>query len=537
MATNDIRHRLLNRRVFLKQTTLATLASVAGCARLPLGQATTEAGRLVMIDIPGTELDAETAAFIREHNVKAVVLFQRNIVDDEQTRRFTGQLRDLIGPDVLIAVDQEGGAVVRTNDLPYPPSAMCLGAAGSVDLAYEVGKAVGRGLSSLGINWNFAPDLDVNNNPLNPVISDRSFGSDPVRVAELGLAWARGCQGSGVATCVKHFPGHGDTMVDSHLGLPVVDKPRSVLEQVEFYPFHQAVRADIPAIMTAHLVYPALDSTYPATLSRAILTDLLRESWGYDGVVITDSMSMQAISDRYGRGDAALRALHAGADMVLAMGSREEQLETLDALSHAIRQRDLAEEKVETSLGRIGGLAARFPSRPSPYPPDQRQADADLMQRAWTAGLTVYDDPRPPAIGSDVLLLMGVNAEAGGATSRGLRSDAFIDRLRGLYSLTVVAYDPDQPLASIQELTEKRTPGQTVLFVSTARLRPEDPLKSLITAARPDLHIALWNPYTVLDVPAPALITYGFRPEALEAVVSWLKGEVDATGQLPIEFT
>ena len=188
-------------------------------------------------------------------------------------------------------------------------------------LAEDVGAAVSRGLRSLGINWNFAPVVDVNNNTLNPVIAERSFGEDPRSATRLAGAWMRGALREGLACSIKHFPGHGDTHVDSHHDLPVVDKPLSELKRLELLPF-EALRHEAPAMMTAHIVYPQLDAEHPATLSRVILGDLLRTEWGYDGVVITDSLVMKAIHDRYGHDRAAVLALQAGADMVMALGTQ-----------------------------------------------------------------------------------------------------------------------------------------------------------------------------------------------------------------------
>lgn len=280
----------------------------------------------LVVDVPGPTLDDATRRHLAHYGFAGVCLFRKNVQHRRQLAELVEQIREVLGPEALIAIDQEGGAVLRTTDLPEAPSAMALGAADDPALAEAVGAAVGRGLISLGINWDYAPVLDVNTDPRNPVIGDRSFGSDPAKVAELGLSWARGLEGAGVMACVKHFPGHGDTYLDSHLALPVVRKPREQLEAVEFYPFRRAVEAGISSIMTAHILYPALDPEYPATLSQAILTGLLREEWGYDGLVVTDSMDMQAITqfsaDRFNPGAAALHAFGAGADLVLALGSR-----------------------------------------------------------------------------------------------------------------------------------------------------------------------------------------------------------------------
>ncbi|HEY0060927.1 MAG TPA: glycoside hydrolase family 3 N-terminal domain-containing protein [Telluria sp.] len=198
------------------------------------------AGQLIMIRFPGTELDAATAAFLRENRIGGVCLFRGNMVNQAQLTHLIADLRVAMGPEALIAIDQEGGAVVRATWLPAPPSAMALGAANDASLARSVGAAVARGVKALGFNWNFAPVLDLNNNPDNPVIAERSFGADPERATELALAWMEGSHSEGVACCVKHFPGHGDTHVDSHRDLPLVNKPLEALEAFEFKPFRMA---------------------------------------------------------------------------------------------------------------------------------------------------------------------------------------------------------------------------------------------------------------------------------------------------------
>jgi beta-N-acetylhexosaminidase len=193
---------------------------------------------------------------------------------------------------------------------------------------------VARAVKALGFNWNFAPVLDLNNNPHNPVIAERSFGAEPKRATELAMAWMAGSHAEGVACCVKHFPGHGDTHVDSHRDLPTVNKPLEQLEAFELAPFRMAA-PQAPAMMTAHIVYPSIDPDNPATMSPAILTSCCASKWQYRGVIITDGMDMHAIAGRYGVGNAAVRALTAGADMVMALGTTETQEETLDAIAAA----------------------------------------------------------------------------------------------------------------------------------------------------------------------------------------------------------
>ncbi len=224
---------------------------------------------MVMVDIPSFSLDSETRAHLTRYKPGGIILFRKNIVDRVQTRALVEDLKSILGNDLLLAIDAEGGGVWRTTDLPNAPSAMSLGAANDLNLAREIGAMVARGLRSMGINWNFAPVLDLNNNPFNPVISDRSFGENPKRATELALTWAEGLMLEGVAACGKHFPGHGDTKLDSHLALPTVTRNLEGLEEYELVPFRMAA-PHLPSIMTAHIVYPSIDPDLPATLSKKI---------------------------------------------------------------------------------------------------------------------------------------------------------------------------------------------------------------------------------------------------------------------------
>jgi len=475
-----------------------------------------------MVDLPGPVLDEQTAEHLRRHRVRAVCLFRRNIESEEGLARLTAELRGVMGEEALIAVDQEGGGVVRTTFLPFPPSAMSLGASADPALAGAVGAATARPLAALGVNWNFAPVLDLSVHPGNPVTLDRSFGADPQAASDLALAWLRGSLAEGVAGCVKHFPGHGDTHLDSHHVLPQVDKPLAALEASEFLPFRRAVQeAAVPAVMSAHIVYPALDPERPATLSRAALSGLLRGSWGYDGVIITDSMGMAAIDANYGRGAAAVLALEAGADMVMALGSREEQQATLEALEAALEAGRL---DPAASLGRLSALTRRFPSRAGRYPPEVRARDAALMQSAWERGLTSYRRPRFPERGEEVLLVAPRSVPGETVAEAGVDGEALASLLESLYR---VEAHLTSDMGSL-DWDALRSGGKAVLLATTSRRR--DPA---LERARPDLHLALWNPTAVLDVDAPALLSYGCRPEALAAVLRCLAGEVAATGVLP----
>jgi len=479
------------------------------------------AGQLIMIRFPGTELDAATADFLRQNSVRGVCLFRGNMVNSEQLTRLTADLRAVMGPNALIAIDQEGGAVVRSTWVPAPPAAMGLGAADDIALASSIGAAVARAVKALGFNWNFAPVLDLNNNPDNPVIAERSFGADPQRATELAMAWMAGSESEGVACCVKHFPGHGDTHVDSHRDLPTVNKPLAELEDFEFKPFRMAGNR-APALMTAHIVYPALDAEYPATMSRRILHDLLRDEWDYRGVIITDGMDMHAIAGRYGAGPAALRALEAGADMVMALGTPETQAETIATIAAAIESGALPMEEVNIRLERLSALAAKYPCQARDYKEDA--ADRLLMSHGWRRCLTTRGNPRRPLAGAKVRLVVRQDVVSDGVSEAGVPAAVVATSLGRLYDVELVTFAD----AETFDWSSLPADGRFVFLASTSRLRYGPNARN---TWKPDLHLALWNPYQALDIDAPALITYGFAAPALDAVDAGLAVTLEANGK------
>jgi beta-N-acetylhexosaminidase len=433
-------------------------------------------------------------------------------------------LRATLGPRALIAIDQEGGAVVRATFLPQPPAAMALGAAGDPELAQRVGAAVARGLRFLGFNWNFAPVLDVNNNPANPVIAERSFGADPEAVARLAGAWMRGALGEGVACCVKHFPGHGDTHVDSHLDLPVVDKPRAALDALELAPF-RALRDEAPATMTAHIVYPRVDPEYPATLSRAILHGILRKQWHYDGVVITDSLLMKAVGDRYGHARASVRALHAGADMVMALGSQDEQARAVEAIRAAIEAGELDANALERACARLDALATRYPAEPREYEPAARREDDTLMRAAWARGLTALRGASAPPRDRPLRVVTQRDVPSNGISEAGVASDAVAALFRAFADVQIERVDD---LATF-DLARLPRDGRMVVLASNARAR-----YAVARGSPPDLHLVLWNPFQALDFEAPTVVTYGYADGALDALRAWLEGRASARARAPV---
>ncbi|MEU0956392.1 glycoside hydrolase family 3 N-terminal domain-containing protein [Streptomyces niveus] len=313
----------------------------------------------------------------------SVVLFGRNIVDPEQVARLTAGLR-AENRDLIIAIDEEAGDVTRLEAWTGAsrPGNLALGAVDDIDLTESVARDIGRELHAAGISLNYAPSADVNSNPLNPVIGARSFGARTDVVSRHTAAWVRGLQSAGVAACAKHFPGHGDTSVDSHHGLPQVSASTEEIAATALPPFVAAMEAGVRVVMTAHLLAPAYDPELPATLSPRILVDLLRGELGFDGLVVTDGIEMSAVTARYGIDGATVRAVKGGADAVCVGGEHagEATFDQLrDALVQAVLDGTLPEARISEAAARVAEFAAWSGSRTRAVATDDAASDIGLV--------------------------------------------------------------------------------------------------------------------------------------------------------------
>jgi beta-N-acetylhexosaminidase len=289
------------------------------------------------------------------------MLFGPNIADPPQVASLVAALRDASPPEaqLLVSIDQEGGIVqrVRAPATVWPPM-LAVGAAGDLARTIAVGRALGEELAALGIGWDFAPVLDVHTNPDNPVIGNRAFGTSPEIAGAQALAFWRGLRGAGLVGCGKHFPGHGDTHTDSHHDLPIVAHDLERLRRVEIAPFAAAARAGLEALMTAHVLYPALDPDRPATLSRRIATDLLRGELGFRGALVSDDLGMKAVADRYSIEELAVGAIEAGVDHLLVRAPVTRQVAAFEAIVRAAEARSEIRARVEESAARVAALKA-----------------------------------------------------------------------------------------------------------------------------------------------------------------------------------
>ncbi|SEG99554.1 beta-N-acetylhexosaminidase [Nonomuraea solani] len=315
-----------------------------------------------------------------------VVLFARNAIDEPLIRQFRAE-----NPGTVVAIDEEGGTVTRLEVMAGSsfPGNRALGVVDDVKLTEQVGRQIGRMLADLDITLDYAPSADVNANPDNPVIGVRSFGPDPELVARHTVAYVNGVQGAGVAACAKHFPGHGDTVTDSHLALPTVHASREVLMERDLPPFRAAIGAGVRSIMSGHLLVPALDPSGPATLSRTVMTELLRGELGFDGMLVTDAIEMRAVAAMFGPGEIAVRALGAGVDAICVGLSTEESLhEIRDAIVAAVRAGVLPEERLAEAAARVRDLSTWYAARSALRDQAHDDVDEGVGLRAARAALT-----------------------------------------------------------------------------------------------------------------------------------------------------
>lgn len=329
-------------------------------------------GQLLIAGFNGHQIPVELKSLAREFGLGGVILFARNIVEPEQVAELCFEAAGL-SADVpgWVSVDQEGGRVARLKApfTEWPPMAT-LGRSGDVALAERFARALASEMKAVGVTLDYAPVLDIHTNAKNPVIGDRALAEKAEDVARLGRAIIEAMQSEGVAACGKHFPGHGDTSSDSHHELPLVEHPPERLRDVELVPFRAAIEARVATIMTAHILMPALDETRPATLSKRIVSGLLRETLGYEGVILSDDLEMKAIAREYQVPAAAVLAIEAGCDGVLiCSGDWEAQAASLEALIHAVEDGGLPVTRVEDALKRQRRAKERFlPSTPAPRP-------------------------------------------------------------------------------------------------------------------------------------------------------------------------
>lgn len=321
-------------------------------------------GQLLVIGVEGTSFSSEMDNLIRNYHVGGVIIMGRNVATTNEILQLINGIKkanELNKTPLFLSVDEEGGRVSRLPvGIPKLPTSAQIGKLNDESVSYRAGTYLAGVLNEFGYNMNFAPVLDVNSNPRNPVIGNRSFGSDPYQVAKLGISTMHGMMDNGIIPVVKHFPGHGDTVVDSHKALPKVETTLEALRNVELVPFQKAIEEGADAVMVAHILFPALDPDYPSSMSKAIITGLLRNEMKFEGVIITDDLTMGAIANDYIIPEAAVQSFIAGSDLLLVVCDYEVQLNTFNAFIKAIETGEITEERLNESIKRILTLKEKY---------------------------------------------------------------------------------------------------------------------------------------------------------------------------------
>ena len=497
-------------------------------------------GQLMMVGFGGTGVDESVEALVRCRRVGGVCLFKRNIVDSEQVARLNDGLRRLLADGIppFLALDQEGGNVVRVHEgVVVLPGNMALGATRSSELAYAAGLAQGEDLERLGFNMNLAPVLDVNLNPRNPVIGIRSYGDSVPLVSELGLAFVRGQQDAGLVTVAKHFPGHGTTDADSHTALPIMrESSQEVLSQME--PFRTVIQDGLDGLMTAHVAVPSLTGDdVPATVNPQLLDGLLRQRLGFDGLVLTDELEMDAIDRRYGVGRAAVMAVNAGADMVLIPWRPEKKTEVYEALMAAVWNGEISRVRLDTAVRRILTAKVRRGLFEPPPRLEERLATppspkhAEVAHRIARAAVTLLrSDGKHFPLSPDTRLAV-ITAE----DSLGEAIRARVPRAR---VMNVPAWPTSARRAILRQRARKLALSADVVVVGLVNSHQLELVTLAAATGRPVLVVSMGLPYLaeLADEARAVLAIYSYQPVATEAAAAALFGEIGTPGRLPVDL-
>jgi beta-N-acetylhexosaminidase len=491
-------------------------------------------GQMFLIDFSGYDLEDSS---VMEHLTSipwgGVILFAKNVESQEQLLRLNSSLAKINEKiPLFISVDQEGGIVNRAvfPGMNIPPGNMAIGATGDIKAAYDAAFVSGQELKKLGFNFNYAPVADVNSNPANPIIGVRSFGEDASLVSRMTAEAVRGYQDAGIIACAKHFPGHGDTSTDSHLALPRVDGDRERLDTVELPPFRAAIEAGVGSIMTAHVLFPAIDgdSPVPATLSRPVLTGLLREEMGYDGIIITDSMAMKAIADNYGPEESSIGTILAGADIVMMLGAFENQLKAYHAVVKAVENGRIPMEYIDKSVKRILDLKNRFVTENKTGEELSPSRRSEIIRDITKRSVTVLrgEELLPLSLdGKKVLVLSPDKLFRTALDEHDVSSSVFpwIERVSGMAERFV--YSSDNPSESVSEIIQQEK-WDVVIAEIFARsvLSPEleDAWRGILTKIQSSGGIAvtipLLSPYGMPDNSDVMLTGYNYSSLSMEMV-------------------
>lgn len=508
-------------------------------------------GQMMMFGFAGTSgVPQHIRHFIEEYNLGGIIIFSRNVESAAQITELNSQLQEValnsqFGVGLFISVDQEGGSVARiTRGVSIAPAQMGVGALNSRERAYEVAQVVGKELAAMGFSINLSPCVDVNNNPHNPVIGVRAFGSDPAQVRDLGIAYIKGLQESVIATA-KHFPGHGDTAVDSHLGLPVIHHSKERLDNVELVPFKGAIAEGVEAILASHVVFPALEPVpgRPASLSYPVLTRLLREELGYDGLILTDCMEMQAVTRQFSMAEAAVLAVEAGNDLLLVSHTPEFQIEAFWAVVNGVREGRISEERIDESLARIARAKRTYVKWPFPQTEVGSGENLEIMEEAYGDSITMIRNAGLMPLPVKEVTVIEVGNQAASLAEDSLEGGLTFTRALESHGVKVMSFtvSPDIGPDEYKKTMEQIKPHDLVVMVTQdAHRYPNQAqlVNSVIELCPRHIIVGTRTPYelSVLPDASTYLALYSSRPPALLQGAKVLAGLRSAPGTLPVSL-
>lgn len=507
-------------------------------------------GRMFVVGLYGTSISPEIIDLIHNYRVGNIILFSRNISTPAELKKLTADLQHeavLAGyhDPLLITLDQENGIVKRLDQgFSHLPGAMAIGATDNPQNAFDVYRASAEELKQVGVNWNLAPVADVNNNPLNPVIGVRSFGENPQQVSAYVEQAVAGIQTENVMATLKHFPGHGDTQVDSHLDLPVIDKSLADLAPLELIPFERGIAAGVDCVMLAHLDLPQIaENGLPASLSQNVV-NILRKQLHFEGVIATDDLEMKAIADRVGTLQAGLLAAENGCDFIMISHSHQLQRETMTALYEKATQDKSLAQKIQQAAQRIVIMAKKYNG------PTTTVDFSDLVAKHQKFATKIYDQslcanhnvfPTPVKKGDAIVIVSFSDEVMTGVedrnNSRTDLAELFLEQ--GVDVKEFVFSKEENPASALAQL-EQIPQNRPIIFVTRSiKQRQELPIKlitALVKETRPVTVVAVRNPYDENFIPNTTNFIATFEPtvEALQIAVSYMLGHTHANGHYPV---
>lgn len=489
-------------------------------------------GQMLCLAFHGTEYNDQLKFLVEENHIGNIIHFARNILNREQVTRLNKDINKHANLPVFIALDQEGGMVRRiVDEMTYIPGAMAL-SAGGIDKIYEINYHAGLDLKLMGFNVNYAPVGDINNNPLNPVINSRSYSDNPEVVSNCVISAFKGFQDALVLPTVKHFPGHGDTNVDSHLGLPVVKKTIEEMNEMELMPFIKAINEGLDGVMVSHILYDKIDDIYPSSISKKVINDLLIEKLNFKGLVTTDSLTMAAIWGKYEIEDIVLNGINAGNDVLVFCGKSdiEEQTKIINAFKKLVNEGKISIERINKSVKKVLELKKKYCQEIKEYNGFDNALSYDVTDKSITK---VLDNGLLPINEQDKVLVLFPKITLASLVDN--EDNSYETLSKYLKSKEVIISDETTNIEDIAKMSQEFEK----IILCTYNLKENDVQKKLFNLLNKDkvIVVALRSPFDIMHLNGVNnyICTYDLTKQSLKSLSKKLRGN-SFEGILPVKL-